>query len=380
MKQLSLTTRFYRQRGTQSFTQVRRWAWQGSYRGALLCGLCLGGGLRADEPTVRQQPENQQTADPQLDNPQLGSLNPVAVGTELKTVKLYGAGGSGLDAYQSGIFISAEGHILTVWSTVLDADEVVVLSSDGGRFTATVLGIDPNLEIAVLKANERPSSFFDLQAAVEAPVGSRVLAFSNLYGIASGSEMSSVQKGVIMARTQLRARRGSFESIYQGPVLVIDAMTNNPGAAGGALTSASGQLLGLLGKELRDADANIWLNYAIPISELRDSAERLMRGQAIDRAASKRPVADRPINLRDLGLVLVPNVLIKTPAFVDLIEAGSAADRAGLKSDDLILFANSTRVTSQAALMAELKFVDQADELTLLVQRGNELKEVVIGK
>ncbi len=325
----------------------------------------MAGELRADEPA---------------DSPRLGSLNQVAVGTELKTVKLYGAGGSGLDAYQSGIFISSEGHILTVWSTVLDADEVVVLSSDGGRFTATVLGIDPNLEIAVLKTNERPASFFDLKEAVEAQVGSRVLAFSNLYGIASASEMSSIQKGVIMARTQLRARRGSFESIYQGPVLVIDAMTNNPGAAGGALTSASGQLLGLLGKELRDADANTWLNYAIPISELRDSADRLMRGQAIDRAAATRAVADRPIHLRDLGVVLIPNILIKTPAFIDLVEVGSAAARAGLQSDDLILFINSTRVTSQAALLVELKFVDQADDITLLVQRGNELKEVVIGK
>jgi len=369
LNRLSLTTRFYRQLATWSFAQLTTRVLHVSHWGAIVCVVCMAGVLRADERT-----------DKPADSPRLGSLNQVAVGTELKTVKLYGAGGSGLDAYQSGIFISGEGHILTVWSTVLDADEVVVLSSDGGRFTATVLGIDPNLEIAVLKANERPASFFDLQNAVEAQVGSRVLAFSNLYGIASGGEMSSIQKGVIMARTQLRARRGSFESIYQGPVLVIDAMTNNPGAAGGALTSASGQLLGLLGKELRDADANIWLNYAIPISELRDSAERLMRGQAIGRATAARATADRPISLRELGVVLVPNILIKTPAFVDLIEVGSAADRAGLQSDDLILFINSTRVTSQAVLLAELKFVDQADDITLLVQRGNELKEVVIGK
>lgn len=314
------------------------------------------------------------------EDPRLGSLNRVAVGTELKTVKLYGAGGSGLDSYQSGMFISAEGHILTVWSSVLDAEEVIAVTSDGGRFTATVLGIDPGLEIAVLKTNEAPTHYFDLSETADAPVGTRIMALSNLFGIATGREMSSVQKGSIMARTNLKARRGSFESIYQGPVLVIDAMTNNPGAAGGALTSVDGRLLGMLGKELRDAGANIWMNYAVPISELRDSIDRIISGKSISRTASTRAKADRPASLQDMGLVLVPNILVKTPAFVDLVEPGSLSDAAGLRSDDLILFVNSTRVTSQTALMAELTFIDRSDEIAFLVQRGNELKEIVITK
>ena len=83
----------------------------------------------------------------------LGSLNAVVVKSELRTVKLYGAGGiAGLDAYQSGFFISEQGHILTVWSTVLDVDEITAVSSDGSRYSAKVIGIDPNLEIAVLLA------------------------------------------------------------------------------------------------------------------------------------------------------------------------------------------------------------------------------------
>jgi S1-C subfamily serine protease len=310
----------------------------------------------------------------------LGSLNQVAVGTESKTVKLYGSGGLGLDSYQSGFFISAEGHILTAWSTVLDVEEVVVLTSDGGRFTTSMIGIDPNLEIAVLKSSEPPAAYFDLDQAADAKVGQRVLALSNLYGIASGSEMASVQKGVIMARTALNARRGSFESVYQGPVLIIDAMTNNPGAAGGALVSVDGSLLGMLGKELRDSGANTWLNYAIPIGELQESVKQILAGKSVNRNIAGRRPADRPMNLKELGILLVPNILIKTPAFVDWVEAGSAADRAGLKSDDLILFLNSMRVSSQAAFVSELKFIDRADAITLLVQRGNELKEVVISQ
>ncbi|MCA9180461.1 MAG: PDZ domain-containing protein, partial [Planctomycetales bacterium] len=308
-----------------------------------------------------------------------GSIHAVAVATELNTVKLYGAGGvANLDAYQSGFFISAEGHVLTSWSTVLDVDTVFAVTSDGGRYESKVLGIDPNLEIAVLATGQATSHFFDLQQAVDPPVGSRVLAFSNLYGIATGSEMSSVQKGVIMARTELNARRGSFASVYQGPVFIIDAMTNNPGAAGGALTTFDGRLVGMLGKEMRDASSNTWLNYAIPISLMKESIERLLSGKSIQRAAIARRTVDRPTSLKYLGIVLVPNVLAKTPAFVDQVQPASLAAIAGLRNDDLILFINSRRVSSQAALLEELTTIDRADKVTLLVQRDNQLQEIVL--
>jgi S1-C subfamily serine protease len=309
----------------------------------------------------------------------IGSVNGVAVSTEAKAVKIFGAGGvAGLDAYQSGFFVSPEGHVLTVWSTVLDADTIMVVTSDGSRLESKVVGIDPNLEIAVLATEQETDNYFDITQSLDAPVGGRVLAFSNLYGIATGNEMSSVQKGVIMARTELNARRGSFESVYQGPVFIIDAMTNNPGAAGGALTSFDGQLIGMLGKELRDSSANTWLNYAVPMSELRDSIERILAGKSIDRSASSRRMADRPTSLAEMGIVLIPNVLVKTPAFVDLVKADSAAELAGLESDDLILFVNSNRVSSQSALIEELKYIDRADAVALLVQRGTELKEIVV--
>jgi S1-C subfamily serine protease len=307
------------------------------------------------------------------------SVNKTAASTELKTVKLYGAGGiAGLDAYQSGFYISEQGHILTVWSTVLDVDTIIAVTSDGGRVEASVVGIDPNLEIAVLETKKPANHYFDLNKSVEASAGDRVLAFSNLYGIATGQEMSSVQKGVVMANTRLDARRGTFESVYQGPVLVIDAMTNNPGAAGGALTDLQGRLLGLLGKELRDAKANTWLNYAIPIGQLRESIDRIILGKPIIRSDQVRKPADRPLTLNQLGLALIPDILSKTPAFIDLVQPNSPASAAQLAVDDLILFVNSVRVTSQAGLREELKYVDQADDVTLLIQRGTTLREVVL--
>ncbi len=313
------------------------------------------------------------------ENVSLGSTNGPAVSAELKSVKLYGAGGiAGLDAYQSGFFVSDKGYILTAWSTVLDVDTIIAVTSEGDRLEAHVLGIDPNLEIAVLSTDKPCSHYFDLNQAVAAQPGDRVLAFSNLYGIATGKEMSSVQKGVVMAKTRLDARRGTFDSVYQGPVYVIDAMTNNPGAAGGALTDIRGRLVGMLGKELRDARINIWLNYALPISELRESVERIISGKSILRNVESRKPVDRPITLSQLGIALIPDILPKTPAFVDLVQPGSPASDARLSEDDLILFVNSVRVSSQAALRDELRFIDQGDEVTMLIQRGTTLREITL--
>ena len=80
--------------------------------------------------------------------------------------------------------------------------------------------------------------------AVPADAGTRVLAFSNLFGVATGDEPASVQHGVIAVKTRLDARRGVFETPYHGPVYVLDAMTNNPGAAGGALIESARRAAG----------------------------------------------------------------------------------------------------------------------------------------
>lgn len=310
--------------------------------------------------------------------PSIGSITNAAVSAELKTVKLYGAGGfAGLDSYQSGFYISAEGHILTTWSTVLDVDKVIAVSSDGRRLEAELVGIDPNLEIAVLSTGKPSPNFFDLKGAIEGQVGQRIMAISNLYGIAAGSEMSSVQRGVIMGRTELNASRGTFKSIYQGPVWILDATTNNPGATGGALVSLDGSLLGILGKELRDDDAKIWLNYAIPVGVVKASAADLVAGKTVNRQAS-RQLADRPASLAILGVALVPNVLNRTPAYVDTVAPKSAAAQNGLKSDDLILFLNSIRIDSQSTLEEELSYIDRSEKLLLLVQRENALVEVTL--
>jgi S1-C subfamily serine protease len=306
------------------------------------------------------------------------SFADVIAGVQPKIVKIYGAGGiRGLEAYQSGFLISPQGHILTVWSYVLDTDVVTVTLDDGRRYSATLLGADPRLEIALLKIEAEDLSWFDWQQAQVPATGARVLAFSNLFGVATGDEDSSVLHGNVAARTQLSARRGAFESTYQGPVLVLDAITNNPGAAGGALTDSQGRLIGLLGKELRSSLTNTWLNYAIPIQELASSIDDILAGRLTARredSGARRPA--QAMTLEQLGIVLIPDVLPKTPPFIDQVRSDSPAERGGLKPDDLVLFVNDRLISSIQGLRDELGYVDRIDDVRLTVQRAQELLEV----
>jgi serine protease Do len=307
------------------------------------------------------------------------SLAQVVDDTQPKIVKIYGAGGiSSLEPYQSGFLISDSGHVMTVWSYVLDTDYVTATLNDGRRFEARLVGADPRLELAVLKIDAEDLPHFNLAAAVPADSGSRVLAFSNLFGVATGDEPASVQHGSIAVKTRLDARRGVFESPYRGSVYVLDAMTNNPGAAGGALVNQHGELLAMLGKELRSAQNNIWLNYAMPVDELRDSVEKILSGKFTPTADKPDIEPEEAVDLADLGLVLVPDVLERTPPYVELVRADSPAQRAGVRPDDLVVFVGENLVHSCKGFADELSHIERASTLRIVLMRGQELVEVEI--
>ncbi|MCA9215145.1 MAG: trypsin-like peptidase domain-containing protein [Planctomycetales bacterium] len=292
-----------------------------------------------------------------------------------KMVKIYGAGGlRGLEAYQSGFLISNEGHVLTVWSYVLDTDEVTAVLDDGRRLSSEMVGFDPRLEIAVLKVDVADVDHFARNEPAVLQPGSRVLAFSNLYGVANGDEPTSVLHGSVSAITTLSARRGAYQSLYTGPIYIVDAMTNNAGAAGGALTDRRGNLAGLLGKELRNTENNIWLNYSIPLSELNQAIDDILAGKVRPRGddtGRKKP--EQPVSMDDLGIVLLPNILNRTPPFIQYVQPNSPAAEAGIKADDLILYVDTTVVQTRSELLEEISYIDKLDVVRLTVQRGQKL-------
>lgn len=299
---------------------------------------------------------------------------------QAKMVKIYGAGGPrGLEAYQSGFLISPDGHILTAYSYVLDTDYITVVLADGRKFEAKLLGADPRLEVAVLKLSAADLPYFDLTKTARAKVSDNVLALSNLFNVALGDEPASVQHGVVSTFTRLEARRGVFETPYRGPIYVLDAKTNNPGSAGGALIDYRGELLAVLGKELKNSLNDTWLNYAIPIEELRPSVEAIRAGKFVAQPASdpnRKPLS--AISLEALGIVLVPDVLERTPPYVDYVYPSSPAEKIGIRPDDLIVLVDDRLVQSCKLLRADLEYIDASDPLRITVLRGQDLLEFVL--
>jgi len=307
-------------------------------------------------------------------------LSSAARDAQQRVVKIYGAGGlAGLEAYQSGFLVSPDGHVATAWSYVLDVDPIVVLD-DGRRFESSIVGFEPSLELAVLKIETSGVPFFRFSAETKPQWGDPVLAVSNLFGIATGDESASVMQGTVAAISPLDARRGTFKTPFRGEVLILDLIANNPGAAGGAVVDAQGNLVGMLGKELRDAATGVWLNYALPAEALRATIGDIIAGRVPSSPTEGQPMLPReqahdPLRL---GLVLVPDVLESTPVYVDHVLVNTPASKAGLRPDDLVLLVDGSRVPSQRVLREMLRRIDRRDPVELTIQRGVEILPVTL--
>jgi len=317
-------------------------------------------------------------------------------GAARKVVKIHGAGGvRGLEAYQTGILVSPAGHIVTVMSTVLDSDEIDCVLDDGRRFRGTLVGADPRRELAVISIEGEELPAFTLPgvpdpAAAPSPagadadarsaVGTRIFALSNLFGVAVGDERVSAQHGVIAARVPLAARRGGYEVPFRGDVYILDCTTNNPGSPGGAVVDWRGRLVGMLGKELRAADSGTWLNYAVPVGEVAAGYRDVLSG-AVTAAdgAGRADAAGFGFDPATLGVVLVPDLLDRTPPFIETVIPGSPAARAGLRADDLVIAVAGRTVASRAAVQRALAALAAGDPVRLSVVRAGAIVECDLG-
>jgi serine protease Do len=331
-----------------------------------------------------------------------------------KLVKLFGAGGfSRLNNYGTGIVISKEGHILTVASQLLDTSDLVVHLYDGQRLKAQVLVTEPLLDVALVKVKvegkkiDEPTGldldYFDFDAAVKrgpAQPGDWIVGLSNTFEIALRDEPLSVQRGVISAYTKMAGRRGIFEFPYTGDVYVVDAITNNPGAAGGALLTRRGELLGIIGREIKNTLSDTWMNYAIPVG-----AKTVVKEKVTVKDKDGKDVEeerDRELSMPEFvtlamqgkykpvkhnkviggqggyhGIIFVPNVLERTPAYIEDVVPGSPADRAGLRADDLVSFVDGEPIVSIKAFEEYVRKNTRADTVIRLeVRRGEALQTV----
>jgi serine protease Do len=313
------------------------------------------------------------------DGPASPSSASVTEQVNRKMVKVYGSGGyRGVNAYGTGVIVSPDGFVLTVASPLLDTPDLRIHLSDGRRVTAKVIISEPELDAALIKIDKvEDLPYFDIAAAAKAPMaqtGDWILGFSNQFEIATRDEPMTVQHGVIAAYAKLHGKRGVSDAPYTGDVYVIDAITNNPGAGGGALTTRKGELLGIIGKELRNSLSDTWINYAVPVKVLADFVEKAKKGEY--------KVIPRPettsLGGGYHGLILVPNVVERTPAFVEDTIPGSPAAKAGLRPDDLIVYVNGEKITSIKEFRDIVDKARPGTEFKLEVRRGDKLTTLAL--
>jgi serine protease Do len=340
-------------------------------------------------------------------------------------VKIYGVGGvSGVHGYQSGIIISPDGYILTAITPSLQTDTITVVLDSGKKYEAAQVNGDPLTEIVLLKIPATDLPYFDINLPNKTDtntktnttitnadintntpnvtvadvsgtserfgdavrVGDQVFAVSNMFNIAEGNESATVQQGIIAARTLLKARRGVFDTPYQGEVFIVDVTTNNPGACGGALVLAeTGKLAGMLGKELMNSENNSWLNFAIPTFVLRDKVQQLIehatnKSKLIDPQLLKSKIElipeDTIHQFQDWGILLVTSVSKRTPPFIDTIKPNSQAAKLGLQPDDLIVMINNHLTPSIKSVEDQINQSEPNKQIIITIERKMTLIDV----
>lgn len=315
----------------------------------------------------------------------------VAEQVNRKMVKLFGAGGfKGLPSYGTGILVSPAGHILTVNNHILTTSDLRVHLYDGRFYHAKVIAKEPELDVALVKidGNLNGLPFFNFDEMATRPLaqaGDWVLAFSNQFQIATRDEPMSVQRGVIAAYSELRGRRGVFEAPFNGEVYFIDAIACNPGAAGGIITTRKGELLGLLGRELKNTLTDTWINYAVPI-QAKTEIQRDEKAVSVTMATFVREAMAGTYKQSERrkkedrggfhGIVLVANVVGTTPPYVEEVLPGSPAALAGLRPDDLIVYIDGELIPSIKVFRDILRQVGPGTEVKLEVQRGTKLQSI----
>jgi serine protease Do len=305
-------------------------------------------------------------------------------GAQLAMAKLYGAGQiAGLEGYQSGFFLEGEpARVVTIDSAVLDGATVTVVDAYGERYEGRVVGRDASSGLVLVECPEgiEPPSAFRLSEASSFRVTQRVWALSNCFGIAAGDEPVTLQRGRIAAITSMPSMMGDDARPTLGApepgstVVVLTAVTSNPGAGGGAVIDGAGRLVGVIGAECRSPETGAWLNYALPADAASGAIQRIL-----DR--NDDPLADLPMSetrprdvLRRVGLGLIPAIANRTPAYVERVDASGLAARAGVEPDDLIVAVDGATVgTVDAASAAIQRGLARHGAVELTVLRDDRL-------
>ena len=273
--------------------------------------------------------------------------------------------------------MSSDGLILTSQGVFLNGMQVRVELSDGESYPATILKRNRTLQLALLKIEaKRELDFFQLSDKPVSEKGDWVVALSNAFKVANESEPMSAMIGIVSLRSTIEARLNDRDVAYKGPLVLIDAITSNPGAGGGAVVNVEGQLVGMIGKLINSSETNTRINYAVPSSTLKKFIEN-----KDDEAATTIALAEdneESFGQADLGIVLFSMGSRNDPAYIDRVRRGSPAAKLRLKPDDLVVALDGVQIGTVQEYQKALARLAPDVEVTIVVKRGSRLQRMAI--
>ncbi|MDI6450547.1 Do family serine endopeptidase [Anaerobaca lacustris] len=229
----------------------------------------------------------------------------------------------------SGFVISPDGYILTNNHLVGGAETVTVQLSDGRKVTAEIVGADPETDVAVVKIDRTDLPYIELADSGTLEVGEWVIAIGNPFGLSH-----TVTAGIVSAKGRSRIGVADYEDFIQTDAAI------NMGNSGGPLLNLDGKAVGI-NTAIIGPGGNVGIGLAIPSNMARDIYTQLKESGEVVRGflgvslADLEPGMGEYFKLDDDRGVVITTVI-----------EGSAAEKAGIKPDDVVVEFEGEPVTS----------------------------------
>jgi Do/DeqQ family serine protease len=259
----------------------------------------------------------------------------------------------------SGVIISEDGYIVTNNHVIDKSKEIEVTLNDNRSFQAKVIGADPNTDIALLKieAENLPVILFGNSDSLK--IGEWVLAVGNPFNLTS-----TVTAGIVSAKAR-------SINILNAPMKIeafiqTDAAVN-PGNSGGALVNTRGELVGINTAIASQTGSYAGYAFAVPVSIVQKVVSDIRQFGVVQRAVLG-------VRMGDVTDKIAKEKNLKTleGAYVDEVVANSAAEKAGIKKEDVIIKVNDVNIKSGAQLQEQIGRFSPGDKINITVMRGNK--------
>jgi len=262
----------------------------------------------------------------------------------------------------SGVIISPDGYIITNNHVVANASEIQITLNDKKVYKAKLIGVDENIDIALVKIEATDLPFITFSNSDTIKVGEWVLAVGNPYNLTS-----TVTAGIISAKGRDLDGNGKIESFLQTDAAV------NPGNSGGALVNTRGELVGINTAISSKTGSYVGYSFAIPSNIAKKVVEDLIEFGNVQRAV----LGVQIVELNGENAVKL-NVPVSEGIFISDVMENGAAKAAGLQKEDIIIKINQYKITNYADLKGQLNSYGPGEKIEITVLRNNKERDFLV--